>query len=204
MTEKSILSVELGKKGWSIKLDDGSQYSSDVVFPKWKEGTCVSGRDLFFLRTKDESLKAYEKALVLLSYGDLTVKELEDKLSSRSFSRLVVKRVLRILSAKGFIDEEAIAEGMLKKYSDIKPSGSFYIEKKMRARGIREDLVRLYSDKAASRDELSLAVNLAEKKRKKKNIIAVLVNRGFSFEIARKAAAALKEEENGNLENPYL
>lgn len=196
--------MELGKKGWNIKLDDGSQYLSDVVFPKWKEGTFVSGRDMFFLRTKDESLRAYEKALVFLSYGDLTAKELEDKLSSRSFSPLSVKRVLRILSAKGLLDEEAIAEGMLKKYSDIKPAGSFYIEKKMCARGIREDLVRLYSDKAASRDELSLAVNLAEKKRKKKNIIAVLVNRGFSFEIARKAVSALKEEENGNLENPDL
>ncbi|MBN1150691.1 RecX family transcriptional regulator [candidate division WOR-3 bacterium] len=202
MNENTIESVEKNKRGWTLKIDDGSEYSTDVLFDKWKKGASVSGRELYFLKTKDETLKALEKAYVLLSYGDLTEKELSEKLLSRNFSHISVKRTVKILKRKGFLDDFCIAENMLKKFTEIKPAGGYYIKRKMKERGIEEETIRIFFEKAVSRDEFSLALAVAEKKKRRKNIVSALLNRGFSLEIARKTADTIKEEKDEHLEQP--
>ncbi len=192
--------VYQGKKDWKIKLDDKREFSTDVLFTKWKEGAYLSERDLFFLTTKDEVLRAIDKAYVFLSYGDLTSKEIERKLTARKFSNIAVRKTLKFLSQKGLLDEESIAEALLKKYTENKPAGAFYVERKMRERGIRDELVKIYSARASSRDELFLALKLAGVKKKKKNLISILVNRGFSFETARKAVKIAEEEKDEDME----
>ncbi|MBN1619745.1 RecX family transcriptional regulator [candidate division WOR-3 bacterium] len=192
--------VYQGKKDWKIKLEDKREFSTDVLFSKWKEGAYLSERDLFFLTAKDEVLRAIDKAYIFLSYGDLTSKEIERKLKERKFSNLSIRKTIKFLSQKSLLDEEAIAEALLKRYTENKPAGAFYVERKMRERGISDELVKIYSARASLRDELSLALKLALVKKKKKNLVSILVNRGFSFETARKAAKIAEEEKYEDME----
>lgn len=100
--------VEVGTSKYHITL-------SDLEKSGLEAGVEAEGEAIEFLCFADSKLSCIKKALVYLSYGDLSSRKLRSKLS-KNFEDSVISEVLKLLTVKGYIDDGALcgrlAEGL--------------------------------------------------------------------------------------------
>ena len=136
---------------------------------------------------------AMEQALRLLGPRSLSTLELRRKLSQRSVPSELIHDVEEKLLKLSYLDDEDLAEEVLRAYMEAEKYSTYYIREKMRERGLTVSYV------LDDYDEWSVAVKLLEQrfhisdderlaaieegeedKFSKKKIIYFLKNRGFA------------------------
>lgn len=154
-------------------------------------------------------------ALKVLGASPKSRKQLQDKMRDKGFSELLIADVTRKLELAGYLNDAALAEGLVSRMS---ASRKGYGRRKaafvLKRRGFDEStaasaLSFLTRDaEAQSAAELGRsvwekAVKLPELKRRKK-VFDVLIRRGFDYGIAKKVTDALaggSSEDDGSFES---
>ena len=132
----------------SIKLDDKSAYTlraSTVSSLGIFAGGEVCDDTLSFVEKEDENIRAYNKALLILSYSDNSSRELYKKLLSKGFSSDAAELAVKKVKDAGYINEARQLEGYILKYGEQKLWGRYRIEAKLLSMGYgRADIEKAF------------------------------------------------------------
>ena len=152
---------------------------------------------------EDSWSSALRYAIRLLSYRDRSVKELVEKLTSKGISLDIAAKVTDYLKEKGFVDDGRLAESLRRDALERKCLGKRGVKEHLLKRGIPTEIV----DGVVGEEEdyLTAAKKLVEKKMKsmrdlddeftKKRLWGILLRRGFSADIIRRAIKTIEGKE---------
>lgn len=136
-------------------------------------------------------LAALSKSYFLLSRRDYTSKELEIKLHMKFQEKEIIKKVIREIEEKGYIDDYSYARSFIERSRN----GRKKIEYDLRARGLKAEVVKEAFNEV-SQDEVSkikkLLYKISSKPHDKK--INYLLRKGFDYESVKKALSEEDEE----------
>lgn len=112
---------------------------------------------------RDESERAYEKALTFLERKSRTGVEVRERLDRAGFTDDVIRETLDRLRSVGLVDDEDYAERYLEALR-AKGRGRLRIADEMRRKGLPDDIVRVRIEEDITReDEMASASEIAEK-----------------------------------------
>jgi regulatory protein len=149
---------------------------------------------------------SYEKVLKyclnLLAKQDYSLQDLSGKMMKKGADDNIIRKVLEYLTAKGFINDEALIKRIIEKYTVFEPSGRLLIAQKLEHKGFSE---AQYSGFLAKLNEETLALQAAKLRKKKKTSdkekfdsdeywFKYLASKGFDYDIIEKIIYAIKEE----------
>lgn len=138
-------------------------------------------------------IPAMEKAYQYLGYGDLSFKRLFEKLVKFGIEPQVAQAACEKMQEKGFIDDEALAEKLARKFAESKRWGPRRILPEIIQRGVPADLakeavealetdysesVRYYLETKYRRSDLS-------DRRERDRVFSGLVRLGFDYDTVR-------------------
>ena len=176
---------------YSLTVDSEYWHTSE-----WCRVKEIDEEDLEALREDIEMRRAWLNALDLISMRSHSEKELVMKLR-RKYSQNIAEAVAHKASALGLIDDEAFAEMYAKELIERKKYGIARVKNELRLKGISSHIIEsvLLSLDIDGKESI---INLVERKyshklsdeKGRKQVIAALQRRGFSFSDIR---AALSE-----------
>lgn len=157
-------------------------------------GGSLSEEQLEALLCRSEYNRAHDKALYLLSLRDYAGRELEKKLTGEA-TPAVAAAVVERLRAVGLLDDAAYARRTADSLVRYKQYPRRRVEQELLRRGIDRETAREAAQEADC-DDLQQALALVRKKyynklqnrEQRQKTVAALVRRGYSFEVARRAA----------------
>lgn len=164
-------------------------------------GDEVSDARLAELEAKDQSWKARDAALSLLSYRARTSVELKRRLKRKGFDEEVSTATVERLDRLGVVDDAAFAESFVRDRVRLKPHGVRRLGQELRAKGVDEDTARAAIAGVMEREgatELDLARAAAarwkprateEPARARARLQAFLARRGFGGDAVRAVVA---------------
>ncbi len=103
-----------------------------------QEGDTVSEEELDLLHEAAERLNCIKKAFDFLSYGDLSEKQLRDKLS-RKFSKELSFDVATLFVERGYVNDARLAERYAETFYEFKNMGLNRIRNELYKRGISKE-----------------------------------------------------------------
>lgn len=152
------------------------------------EGKELSGSEVEKIKNSDKASKAYNRAVLILSYRANTENELRKKLL-KNFDETAVENAIVKLKDQGFIDDISFAE----RYVEQSKKGGKLLGLELLRKGIDKDIVERAVQGRSQETELENALKLAEKifaKHQKEprqvikqKIYERLTRRGFSYDI---------------------
>lgn len=137
---------------------------------------------------------ALEKAMDLLALRPLSTRELRNKLSnSDQYSPEEIDSALEVCRNRGYLNDELLA-GDAVQYLNSCGKGKGVIRKKLRMRGIDEEILTNALEELSPEDEYAAALSAAEGKlrllvrekdmrKKREKLFRFLISRGFSPDI---------------------
>ncbi len=157
------------------------------------------------IENEDSFYKAYQKTLNYLSYSLRTEKQVRDYLFKNELGHYS-ERILSDLKTAKLLDDLVYAESYVRSMANVNQKGPRNIEQELKQRGVAEPHILTALDEYPEEQELENAIDLAEKKwSKTKNnsefetiqkVKKYLVNKGYSFEVADQAVAAIDTEKD--------
>jgi regulatory protein len=105
-------------------------------------GDEVSEARLAELEARDQTWKARDAALSLLSYRARTSVELKRRLKRKGFDEEVSTATVERLDRLGVVDDAAFAESFVRDRVRLKPHGVRRLGQELRAKGVDEDTAR--------------------------------------------------------------
>lgn len=152
---------------------------------------------------ENEAERAIKYLLKVIKIKDFSEKELFEKLANKGYSDKAAEKAVKHLKESGLIDNRKFAAGLVRRFSDDKPTGKYIIMKKLKDKGIQQDDFEPYLKDI---NELDLARKYIQKKlykikgktgeEAKKFIYRSLMSRGFSYDSVEKI---LNEYSGGTL-----
>ncbi len=162
-----------------------------------RKGSEISEDRFDFLVLQNRKYHIRQKAISFLAKRIHSKRELEIKLRKKNYEKELIDDVLNELLAKGLIDDAAFANQFTDEKINRKKWGLLKVKSELFKKGIAaevvEDVLKEYSD---LENQIINALSLAEKKlniiskresdkkKLKQKIIAYLVSRGFSYNVA--------------------
>ncbi|MFO7524328.1 MAG: regulatory protein RecX [Ignavibacteriaceae bacterium] len=190
-----------------IYLDNGEKLflSYEVLLKSGlRKGTEISTDRFNYLILQNRKYFIRQKAISLLARRHHSQKELELKLRKKNYEKELIEDVLNSMKDSGLIDDSSFAFQFAEEKLDRKKWGANKIKNELFKRGISTELVHDVINKLASpADQSESAMLAAEKKFKvivkrekdaqkiKQKVLAHLISRGFSFDIASEAIKKL-------------
>ncbi|HXW68531.1 MAG TPA: regulatory protein RecX [Dissulfurispiraceae bacterium] len=141
------------------------------------------------MREVDDSFgKALKYAQKILDYRDRSMREMQQKLTGKGFSKKVVDETLAYLEEKSLIDDLRLAELLKKDAVERRHFGARGVRSYLIRRGIAKDVADAMAE--ADSDYIDAAMQLAEKKMRsmghldsvtiKRRLWGLLARRGFT------------------------
>jgi regulatory protein len=174
-----------------------------VLAEPLRVGDEVDEARLAELQAKDQTWKARDAALSLLSYRARTSVELKRRLKRKGFDDEVAAATVERLDRLGVVDDAAFAESFVRDRVRLKPRGPRRLVGELRAKGVDDDTARAAVAGVMEREEateLDLALAAAarwkprageEPARARARLQAFLARRGFGGDAVR---AVLREK----------
>jgi len=131
-----------------------------VLAEPLRVGDEVDEARLAELEAKDQSWKARDAALSLLSYRARTAVELKRRLKRKGFDDDVSAATVERLDRLGVVDDAAFAESFVRDRVRLRPHGMHRLGQELRAKGVDEDVARAAIAEVMEREgatELDLA-----------------------------------------------
>ncbi|MBO5870482.1 MAG: RecX family transcriptional regulator [Clostridia bacterium] len=117
-----------------------------------EEGSLVDEKEIELLNEAVERLLCIKKAFDFLSYGDLSEKQLRDKLC-RKFPRELSSDVARLFVERGYVNDARLAERYAETFYEFKNMGLQRIRNELFRRGISKDDIENAIAKYESEDQ---------------------------------------------------
>ncbi|WP_139904316.1 recombination regulator RecX [Clostridium thermarum] len=207
--ENIITKLEVQKnntKRVNVYINDDYAFSchAELVYKyDLKKSKLVDLEQIKDIITADNLMKAKNDALKYLERSYKTEKELRDKLYKKGYDETTVQGTVAFLKEYNFLNDEKYAEMYIK--DKQKRSGKNKLKYDLIKKGIDEEIIQEFTSKMDAGVEDDTAESLAAKKYqtiikretdKKKiyeKLLRFLVNKGFSWEIAKKAIEKVME-----------
>ena len=133
-----------------------------------------------------------EYALYLLKFKDRSEQSIRDKMKQKGFSEEEVSETLFFLIEKKFVDEQKLAQSIIRDGLEFKLWGRYRIQKKLMSEMIKRDIIEQSIAQISDEDELK-SISAAREKWLKKNkltsfedkqkLMGFLSRRGFGWDI---------------------
>lgn len=158
------------------------------------------------MRRADQIYRARKRALDYLAYKNRTAGEVRRKLLQSDYSEVIADDVVARLEERGYVDDEAYAE-LFAEQRARRGYGPRRVRNDLKKRGVERRLIDVAIEKAFDREsQLEAALERARKRvrrlkkesdlwKRRQKLSQYLARRGFPFDIARRAAERLFEEE---------
>ena len=194
------------ESGWEVWL------SRNLVLPfSASEGTEVDRKSFEQFVLLHQYPRALEKAVSLLAERARSRKEIEDSLRFAHFDAEVISLVLYKLEKENLLDDQQFSKQWVQ--SRMKKYGSARISRELQMKGLDRETAESALEEYSEEDELHSAVLLAEKKIRSmrsetdrkalfRRVTGMLVRRGYSWEIARKAFSLASGSEGYDVTAP--
>ena len=147
---------------------------------------------------------AYESALNLLTARDMTAHDLKSALRRRGYLEAVAESVCERLIENRLIDDSRYAQRYVELRQDS-AVGRYVMKRKLRAKGIDDDVVEEALEMLDDETQLSAAKDLARKLSRryekeepyarKSKLSQALARRGYSWDIVKEAVESLGYDE---------
>ena len=150
--------------------------------------------------------KAKQASFRLLSYRARSTKELSERLKRKGFPGEIINRVISRLKEINYLNDLEFASLFVEDRIKHNPKGRIVIESELRRKGIEKDIIdKVLEAKLPQDKEEELALHLARTKWQRKKdvaenkrrtqIYALLVRRGFPLSLAKEIIDSLADEE---------
>ena len=171
--------------------------SEDTIIDSGIEiGQEISQKEIDKLAAKDQSAKAFDKAIRFLGYRARTEKEVYDKLKEKEFDEKVIKKTITNLKKMGYLNDKEFIKLWVADRASIKPSGKKLLEIELKQKGVSEELAKRELNKLVDqKTENTMAQKALEKaqkqyrglvgREKKQKITAYLARRGFNWNLIK-------------------
>jgi regulatory protein len=193
-----ITSIELQTRGKRVTIyADGlpwAQVDRDVVLEHGlRRGDAVGDALLEELGQADEQKRAYESALLLLSYRARAAGELEQRLRRKGYGDEAIASTMHRLQNAGLIDDARFSKQWVAGRSGASGRGAAVIRNELRAKGV--DATTIAETVPADDPETALAVVRARAARLpvddyqefRRRLGSFLQRRGFAYDVIRTA-----------------
>lgn len=110
----------------------------DLEVLELQEGISIGDDEIFALQEAVERLSCIKKAFDFLSYGDLSERQLRDKLC-RKYSKELSADVAALLAERGYINDSRLAERYAETFYEFKNMGLGRIRQELYRRGISRE-----------------------------------------------------------------
>ncbi len=127
------------------------------------EGDYVEADDIAKLEEAVERLSCIKKAFDFLSYGDLSERQLKDKLS-RKFAKELSEDVAALFAERGYINDARLAERYAETFYEFKNMGIGKIKNELYRRGIAREHIENAIAKYENEDQSERVAEYIEKK----------------------------------------
>lgn len=163
-------------------------------------GQEIDQKEIEKLVEKDQSAKAFDKAIRFLGYRARTEKEVKDKLLAKEFDEKVIKKTIGKLKEMGYLSDIEFTQSWVKDRINTKPEGKKLLQIELRQKGIedkmaKEQLEKLVDEKTEevmAKKALNKALkqyNKLPSREKKQKITAYLARRGFDWQLIKELLA---------------
>lgn len=189
----------------NVYLDGEFAFSLARIAAAWlKRGDALSEEKIARLLREDAREKAYQQALLFLSYRARSENEIRQNLRKHEFDESLVEETLGRLREAGFANDEAFALAWVENRGAFRPRGKRALTAELRQKGLSEETIRA---SLAEVDEEALAYAAAQKRAARfqnlewsefrQKLAGFLARRGFSYSVAAPVVARLWEETRG-------
>jgi regulatory protein len=157
-------------------------------------GQEIDQKEIEKLVEKDQSAKAFDKAIRFLGYRARTKKEVYDKLLAKEFDEKVIKKTIGKLKEMGYLSDIEFTKSWVKDRIATKPEGKKLLQIELRQKGIEEKMAKEQLEKLVDeKTEVAMAQKALNKalkqynklpsREKRQKITSYLARRGFDWQL---------------------
>ncbi len=185
---------------------------SALITAKLRVGQTLTADDLKRLEAEEAFATAHEKALRFLEPRPRSAAEVKQHLAKKKIAAEVIAQVIARLTDAGLLDDAAFAKYWVENRENFKPRAARALRFELKRKGlantdIAEAVGEIDESESAYRAGLARAQRWRDLERRAflEKLIAFLVRRGFSYEVAKHAAGRAWNEchaEDSEVETP--
>lgn len=159
----------------------------------------------------EEEVKVYNYALSVLSRNAKSEKKLRDKLHEKGYDMQFIDKAIIKLKQQKYLDDERYSEMLINSKINISKHGKRKIKEALYEKGINREIIDEKLSEVSEDDELVRACALGSKKlrtlkeedTRKKNIKLTnfLINKGFEFNVVKKAVSRLTDSSGDDFDD---
>lgn len=174
---------------------------SAMVAAKLRVGQVLSAEEISALEHAEEFESAYEKALQFLEPRPRSASEVKQQLRKKKIEADIIERVITRLTDAGLLDDAAFAKYWVENRETFKPRAGRALRFELRQKGLSDSNI---SEAIGAVDESESAYHAGsaraarfqnlERREFMEKLGAFLMRRGFSYQVAKEAAARLWNE----------
>ncbi len=145
-------------------------------------------------KIKIEVLKAYTRALKLLSYRPRSEKEIRDRLSRKQFDSLIIDQVISKLKEDNLLNDVEFATWWAEQRQEFRGKSKYVIKRELSEKGVERETIDTAVTNA--KDDYNTAKEFLQRKSRmfekysgdeyRKKVTGFLQRKGFSWDIIQK------------------
>jgi regulatory protein len=165
-----------------------------VVDFQLKTGRQLTTVEIEELKELDDTAKAIDAAIRLLTSRPRSVREITDRLKRKEYGDETIERVIARLREWRYIDDEAFARYWVENRESNRPRGRRLLEQELRQKGVERETVRETLDDSGI-DERAGALEIARAKLRsyrneeesvaRRRLGAFLARRGYGYDVVK-------------------
>jgi regulatory protein len=186
----------------NIHLDGEYAFSVARIVAAWLQvGQDVSEEKISQLKSGDAQERAYQQAMLFLSYRARSTSEIRQNLRKHDIPADVIEQTIERLKAERLADDDQFARAWVENRSTFRPRSSRALALELRQKGIPDEVVQ---SALTGIDEEALAYDAAQKRARRlesldwndfrTKLSQFLARRGFSYSIAASVVSRLWSE----------
>ena len=174
---------------------------SAFVAARLRVGQVLSEAEMIALDSEENLEDAHEKALRFLEPRPRSTAEVRQHLLKKDVPADVVTRVIEKLTGAGLLDDAAFAKYWVENREEFRPRAGRALRFELKRKGLADTAIsdaigKIDESESAYRAGLARARRLStlEYREFRDKLVAFLARRGFSYEVAKRAAERLWQE----------
>ncbi len=192
----------------NIYLDGEFAFALSRLVAAWlRVGEELSTEKIASLQAADVRERALQYALRLLSYRARSEKELRQRLEQKGWDQTIIQETLDRLRQNGLLDDSRFARDWIENRQTFRPRGTRLLYQELRQKGVDDQTIQ---QALTGIDEEAAAQALARRQAQRlksapphvfhQKLIAYLIRRGFSYELANTVSQNIWEELTNKME----
>jgi regulatory protein len=205
---KKITAITVQKKSpnrVNIYLDGEFAFGLARITAAWlKNGDELSDEKIARLLAEDSLERAYQQAMLFLSYRARSEKEIRQNLLKHELPEEVIEETLERLRKAGLVNDNEFARAWVENRNTFRPRSKKALAIELRQKGLDNEAIQV---SLSTVDEEALAYETASKRAIRlkglerndfrKKLSEFLVRRGFSYSIAASTVSKIWSEMHG-------